>query len=63
MAFSLALIFRNPNVQIFVGTKGAIQIAVDAVTKYNSNGMDVRHRFLRDLVEQERFKITDVEPE
>ena len=53
--------FGDPCIQIFEDNKGAIQMAVNPVTKSNSKHIDVRHHFLREHVENGEFKISHVE--
>lgn len=55
--------FGDPCIQVFEDNKGAIQIAVNPVTNSNSKHIDVRHHFLRELVEKGEFEITHVRSE
>ena len=44
----------------YVDTKGAIQIAKHPISNSNSKHIDVRHHFLRELVERKEIEIIHV---
>ena len=46
-----------PCIPLFEDNKGAIQIAEHPISNSNSNHIDVRHHFLRELVEREEIEI------
>ena len=55
--------FGDPCIQVFEDNSGAIQLGVNPVTNSNSKHIDVRHHFLRELVEKGEFEISHVESE
>ena len=52
----------DPCIQVYEDNEGAIQMAVHPVTNPNSKHIDVRHRFLREHVENGEFEISHVKP-
>ena len=55
--------FGDPCIQVFEDNNGAIQMGVNPITNSNSKHIDVRHHFLRELVESGEFQISHVKSE
>ena len=49
-----------PCFPVFEDNQGAVQLAQNPVTNSNSNHIDVRHHFLRELVRQRNIKVVQV---
>ncbi|CAN0366569.1 unnamed protein product [Pylaiella littoralis] len=49
-----------PCIPVFEDNQGAIQIAHNPITNSNSKHIDVRHHFIRELVERKEISITHV---
>ena len=49
-----------PCIPLFEDNEGAIQIAKHAISNSNSKHIDVRHHFLRELVERKEIEIIHV---
>ena len=49
-----------PYFPVFEDNKGAAQLAQNPVTNSNSKQIDVRHRFLQELVRQRDIKVVQV---
>ena len=43
-----------PRIPVFENNEGAVQLAQNPITNSNSKHIDVRHHFLKELVEEER---------
>ncbi|CAB1120295.1 unnamed protein product [Ectocarpus sp. CCAP 1310/34] len=52
-----------PCIPVFEDNQGAIQIAHNPITNSNSKHIDVRHHFIRELVERKEISITHVTSE
>ncbi|CAB1111838.1 unnamed protein product [Ectocarpus sp. CCAP 1310/34] len=49
-----------PCIPIFEDNQGAIRIAQNPISNSNSKHIDVRHHFLRELVERKEISVTHV---
>ena len=48
---------RMPCIAMYDDNEGAIQIAKHPISNSNSKNVDVRHHFLKELVERKRSKL------
>lgn len=55
--------FGDPCIRVFGDNNGTIQMVVSPVTTSTSKHIDIRHHFLRELVEAGEVEITYVKPE
>ena len=51
---------KMPCIAMYEGNEGAIQIAKHLISNSNSKYIDVRHHFLRELVERKEIEIIHV---
>jgi len=54
---------RMPCIAMYEDNEGAIQIAKHPISNSNSKHIDVRHHFLRELVERKEIEIIHVAPQ
>ena len=54
---------RMPSIAMYEDNEGAIQIAKHPISNSNSKHIDVRHHFMRKLVERKEIEIIHVSTE